>query len=354
MTTTPLPAARGAASADPNVGEALAVIRHVGVWPELAAPMEDAVARWLASKRSPHTRRAYAADLRLFAWWITEQGETLTTATASHVETWATVMLATGASSATVARRQAAVSSFYTWAGKVDRPLAGRPNPAAPEAIDRVRQSSTSTPALTLDQAAALLGAADRSRHAARDTALVALMLSSGARVAEICAADIDDVTSQQGGCQLQIKAGKGRKARTVTIDPAICDYTDDEGRTTGPLLLSNAGGRLTPDQVANILTRLQRAARIWASDVPASESTTGRASARLDDMITPHVMRASFATLAHEAGAAVDWIQAQMGHSSPVQTQDYIRRTRNLRDGAAMVAAVMATIANARDKVPA
>lgn len=287
----------------------------------------QAVAGWLLSKRSAHTRKAYGRDLATFLSWCHGLGERLATVTPGMVEAWCTWQLEADAATASVARRVSAVSSFYQWATKAGRLYEGRANPASAELIDRVKASSVHTPALTMAEVQLLLGAARHSRyHPDRDLALVLLLVSTGLRVSEMIAADFDNVSYDSGVRMLVVEQGKGRRTRTVALDPYVYDLLTKTGRDTGPLVVSNDGERLTERRASRILARLGRAAGI-------------------NTFITPHVLRATYITIGSELGARVEDLQANVGHGDPRQTQAYIRRSRSAQQQGALASQVVAAV---------
>jgi len=81
-----------------------------------------------------------------------------------------------------------------------------------------VRASSVHTPALTLAETQDLIAAARAATYSDRDLAIVLLLVSTGLRVSELCAADLEDVSNDSGTFMLRIRAGKGRKTRSVAF----------------------------------------------------------------------------------------------------------------------------------------
>ena len=135
-----------------------------------ADPVTLLVLGWLAAKRSENTRTAYARDIgitlqrrasRAPAWlaWCQEQGvHPVTGVTGLHVARYARQLDAAGLSPASAARKLAAVSGWYAWLAQRGHIAA---SPAAGIARPRADAGSSPTPALTRDQALALVHAAD-------------------------------------------------------------------------------------------------------------------------------------------------------------------------------------------------
>ncbi|TFH40150.1 MAG: tyrosine recombinase XerD [Chrysiogenales bacterium] len=148
-----------------------------------------------------------------------------------------------------------------------------------------------------------------------RDRAILESFYSTGARVAELCAADIRDVDFRN----LRLKVtGKGSAERIVFLTEgtrlAIQRYLDERrrkfGSLTDPLYVNNRGGRITPRGVYDIVIKRTRAAGL-----------TGR--------ISPHALRHSFATELLNRGADIRAVQEMLGHKHLSTTQVYTHTTK-------------------------
>jgi hypothetical protein len=82
----------------------------------LGGPDELLAAAWLASLRSPRTRRAYAGDLAGWLAWLAVRGASVLDAGRMHADLWVAAQKDQGAEASTVRRRLAALSSFYATA----------------------------------------------------------------------------------------------------------------------------------------------------------------------------------------------------------------------------------------------
>jgi len=283
---------------------------------------EMAIRSWLAALQSDNTRSAYRRDLAKFGEWVAGHGATLSDVTATAVEVWASELLKREATS-TVARRMAAVSSYYSYVTKPGRYMEGRSNPASAEMIKRVKPSTKPAPALTAIEAAALVAASRESAWAPRDEALVMLLATTGLRVSELCAASVGDVAKNRGHQVLSV-TGKANRVRSVPVDPTVAALIGLDRASTEPLIVNNRQGRLNRHQVSRILIRLQGAANI-------------------ETKITPHVLRSTCVTEALAAGAPLWAVQDLAGHADPRTTRGYQRRGQSVAEGAAMVAGLAA-----------
>ncbi len=151
-----------------------------------------------------------------------------------------------------------------------------------------------------------------------RDAALLELLYGTGARVSEICALDVDEVTAmladEQAGLRL---IGKGNKERVVPVGSyareAVSAYLtrarpELAGRRRGghaALLLNQRGQRLSRQSA-------------WAAIQRAA------AAAGITEHISPHTLRHCFATHLLDGGADVRVVQELLGHASVATTQIY------------------------------
>ncbi len=268
---------------------------------------EALAAGWLLGFGNPHTRGAYARDLRQWAEWCDGFGVELLDVGRAHLEAWARVLEEAGRAPATVARKLAAVAGFYAYAaeeGAIAR------NPAAHVRRPRVGDDS---PTLGLDreEARRLLDVA--AEAGPRDRALVALLLYNGLRVSEACSADAGDLDTERGHRVLRVTRKRGRR-EAVPLAPPTVEALDAylAGRSSGPLLEANDGGRLDRHDAGRIVRRLTRAAGI------------GKA-------ITPHSLRHTAVTLALDAGVPLRDVQDLAGHADPRTTRRYDRARQSL-----------------------
>lgn len=181
---------------------------------------------------------------------------------------------------------------------------------------------------LTPDEVAALVRAVDPGTPwGRRDRAILALLYSSGMRVAELCSLDRRQVRGEALGTtdllELTI-VGKGRRPRLVFLDQTaqrlLADYLATRDDDYPALFRPYRGkirpdGRLTPRMIQTAITTYARAAG-------------------LPTMPTPHTLRHSFAIHALQGGADTRVVQAFLGHASLATTQRYTRITdRFLRE---------------------
>lgn len=153
------------------------------------------------------------------------------------------------------------------------------------------------------------------SHSAARNRAIIEVLIATGIRVSELCSLDIDSLDI--AGRALRV-AGKGDKERVVQLEnehtlAALKNYiafrighaADGEKA----LFLNRSGRRMSDRAVREMLNRLAQ-------------------EAGLTTHITPHMFRHTFATLLLEGDVDIRYIQKLLGHSSISTTEIYVHVT--------------------------
>jgi len=269
---------------------------------------DDWLGAWTAHLRaerhvSPHTLRAYVADVRGFLAAVATSPDAVD---ATTVRRW--LRGVDGAlDRASIGRKLAALRGFFRFAVETGR---RRTDPTLGIATPKTKKALPAH--LTLDEIDRLLVTppAD-SVLGLRDRAFLELLYSAGLRVSELTGLDWDRVDLDAGCVRV---LGKGRKERVVPVGrPAVRALEAyraacaDAGRpnVAGAVFRNARGGRLTSRSVARLVAR-------W---VPRSGSHT---------KATPHALRHTFATHLLGAGADLRAIQELLGHASLSTTQRY------------------------------
>ncbi|HEY3958704.1 MAG TPA: tyrosine-type recombinase/integrase [Streptosporangiaceae bacterium] len=293
--------------------------------PAFAGPAGGVLARlvaaWLLAAGSAHTRRAYQLDLSQWAGWLASCDVALFSAARGHVDAWSEQLQREGLAPATIARKIAAVSSFYAYA--VDEGAAGR-NPAARARRPAIDPDHSDTEALDLAEARTLISAAEADPNP-RSAAIVRLALEAGLRESELAAARIEDLGAERGHRTITVTRKGGRRQR-LALPPATAHAVDlaTGGRTSGPVIATATGRPMAASEIYRTVVRLARRAGITKK-------------------ITPHTLRHAYATIARDAGAALEDVQDDLGHRDPRTTRRYDRsRYRLDRSAAYKVAAAL------------
>ena len=160
-------------------------------------------------------------------------------------------------------------------------------------------------------------------RPGTRPFALVAFY--AGARIGEIVALDVDDVALSARKGALRI-LGKGERVREVPVHPklrtVLAGWLDERPNWPGAKNTAVPGAKNTAALFLN-----QRGGRL--SVKAAHDVITGIATrAGLDDQITAHVLRHTFATTLVRGGTDLVIVAELLGHARLETTRGYTRPT--------------------------
>lgn len=266
----------------------------------------------LDRRRSPHTARAYVATAhRLLHFLCQHRGQPLQPADLLAIEAvelraYLARRRAEGLGSSSAAREMSAVRAFLRFAAEqLGQPLA-LPRVAAPKRPRTLPRPAAPADAVALAQETGAL--ATQPWIAARDTALLLLLYGAGLRIAEGLALTGGD---HPLGPTIRV-TGKRGKTRVVPVLPAVSEAVADYVRLCpwpitrdAPLFRGAKGGPLSPDVVRRAVASARRVLG-------------------LDDRITPHALRHSFATHLLAGGADLRTLQELLGHASLSSTQVY------------------------------
>ncbi len=270
------------------------------------------------SSCAENTRRAYVNDLTGLCEYLELQGLALLDATLLDLRGYLARQVDAGATSATLARKGAAVRAFYGWAVETQEishnPALRLHTPSPHNSLPQV---------LSTQQASRLLDCAKQFAQGPESTpgdirlwAVAELMYSSGVRVGEVAALDLSDFSPLTGFVQV---TGKGNKQRSVPVsEPALLAVADwiERGRPvlvsashpTAALFLGQRGGR-------------------WNERDMRAKIHTLASKAHVPDL-APHALRHSAATHLLEGGSDLRTVQEILGHSSLQTTQRYTHVT--------------------------
>jgi integrase/recombinase XerD len=175
---------------------------------------------------------------------------------------------------------------------------------------------------LTPAQVEALLAAPDVTTPVGlRDRAVLEVMYATGLRASELTGLTSEGLDLELGIVRVLGKGGKerlvplGREARRWVKRYAAearegFSQARAGGRPSPILFLSRRGGRLTPTGLWGLVRRHAVAAGV-------------------EKLLTPHVLRHSFASHLLERGADLRALQAMLGHADISTTQIYTHVTR-------------------------
>ena len=256
------------------------------------------------------TRRAYGVDLAQLALWGTAGGVEPDRVDYPVLRRYAAQLAHRGAGPRTVARKLAAIRSFYKSMVELGEMTANPadllPAPKQPQRLPRTMKAE--------DVAALLNKIPATTPLDMRDRALFELAYGCGLRAEELVDLNLQSIDFDAETVRVE---GKGGKTRFVPAgEPALRSVTRylERGRPAlasadeePALLLSKSGRRLSTSDV-------RRRLKVWARHA----AHQGAAH--------PHALRHSFATHLLEGGADLRAIQELLGHSSISTTQVYTR----------------------------
>ena len=268
--------------------------------------------RHLAVERnaSPRTLKAYRQSLAAFRALNTKPWKQCTT---DDFRDYLFAIMKRGQARSYVRLQFSALRAFYKFLADRKRL---RVDPLRPLQLPKVEKKLPLV--LTRQQVEELLATPSKipKQRAApewmplRDIAIMELFYSSGLRLSELAALDVDDVDLYTESVRV---FGKGRKERVCPIGApaleAIQKYRSAANVHSRALFINKSRKRMSPRSTWLILKRYLR-----HTSIPIS--------------ISPHKLRHSFATHMLDRGADLRSVQALLGHASLSTTQIYTHVT--------------------------
>lgn len=212
----------------------------------------------------------------------------------------------------TVLSHYSVLRCFFNWA---QREYQLTSNPIG--AVDRPLTPTLLPKSLTAAQVDALLAAAAKTRKAARNKALLLLMLDTGARVGEACGVLKEHLDFES----LEVRLfGKDKRERQLPIGAATAAALRRyiEGRADGLpcVFVSHYGGK--PRQMS----------------VRVAQSLFKRLTKAVGFHVNPHLLRSTFGSMWIVKGGDEESLRQMMGHTTYAMTQRYVRlRVKDLHN---------------------
>jgi integrase/recombinase XerC len=264
----------------------------------------ESVAQYLDTLSSARTRVRYAAAFDEFAeWYQGTYGEvpTVSEITALELREWRAYLLNVRRLMATSINLR--LSALKMLLRSQDRELH----------VEGVRVTPRPVAVVTARQFGKLLGVLEgKTLLARRDMAIAQLMYGAGLRVGEVVELRLADVEIRDKSGRVLIRQGKGLKERTVPVGVevrrALRDYLE-----------------LRPAGATEVLFVSRTGKPIHARDVERAIAEAAR-QAGLEQEVTPHTLRHSFATrFVQTHGGDVASLAAILGHQHVVTTTRYL-----------------------------
>ena len=276
--------------------------------------MKDKVENFLSfitlkKKYSNNTVAAYRNDLSQFVSFAQERSVDWRTADRDFIADYTSYLKGHKYASSTVARKIAAIKSFFHFLvsqGELKN------DPTATLDSPRVHKRLPKT--ISRNDVERLLNEPAKSVTAKsrRDKAFLELLYATGMRVTELVSLNLDDINLASGTVRCMSKSGK---ERTIPINSRAVQALEEylhQGRAQllrdvdeRALFLNHRGQRLTRQGLWLIIKGYVRAVG-------------------LDQGITPHTLRHSFATHLLNEGADLHHVQELLGHANISTTQVY------------------------------
>lgn len=292
----------------------------------------------IAGELSSTSKRVYASDAKHFAHWMLQQSLTPSTFTRSHMIAYrsyldtATYTLQTKKGKVTRAYSRPTKQRMFSVATSImkEQHANGLIKVDVTARIDgfKVNGETTHT-ALSKQQSKEMVGDIDTSTLAGkRDDAIIQMLLKTGIRRAEIVALNRYDLKMMDGHNVAVVEHGKGEKKRIIKLRPEVLKAINSylavlpAADKDAPLFVSIRRGdhptmkRLTGEAIEDIVKK-------HAPELPNNIK------------LTPHGLRATYATIALESGASLEQVQYSLGHSDPRTTERYQKRKLNLDNNA-------------------
>jgi site-specific recombinase XerD len=276
-------------------------------WPELQNGYLDHIARLGFSQFTLEKHRGLLTEL--VAWSLENGRRDPRAMTRVDVLAFLASIIRPGWKPQTRNERLGVLKRFFLWATLEEKLFA---SPAREIEYAQVPESLVDY--LRQDELVRLLDSCNTAQATGvRDRAILELLYSTGIRLGELCALNLDDVDRDAGIVSIwQGKGGKDRKVPIGRIALAVLDrYVNSVRRPAvlgdNALFLGEKGHRLARPVVEQMIQR--------------RAETVG-----LKKRVYPHLLRHTCAVHLLEGGADIRYIQALLGHASLRTTQRYTR----------------------------
>lgn len=260
---------------------------------------------------SENTKISYKSDLMAYKAFLNQK----------HINTWDKVkkenikdyfMYLTNEkeTSTTLARKLTAIKTFHKYLVKENRIQVD-----VSENIERPKLRKKLPQVMSIEEIAKLLDIQIHNEFDSRNKAMLELLYATGIRVSELIHLTLHSIDLEN--CVIRL-IGKGNKERIVPIGEYTMVYLKEylkvrhkllKNTTTEYLFLNNHGKGMTRQGFFKILKKLLK-------------------EKGLNENISPHTLRHSFATHLLNYGADLRSIQLMLGHSDIATTKIYTHIT--------------------------
>jgi site-specific recombinase XerD len=287
---------------------------------QIEEAMERFIQQLQANGRSAHTAKQASRHVRSFASWLRDKkGGTRIEDITHEIVAEFFASIGTRNEKTGVARMVTTQNihrgSLKNFLGFLHR--AGYSGSDLGRLIQRARCSPLRPRGLSEDEQRKLLGALVSTPE--RDRVLVLMLLGAGLRIGAALALDIEDLDLERG--ELTVRAGKGGQGDRFPIGPGLRRELAGlvSGRSSGPVFVGRAGGRMTRRHAARRFRAVLDLARICRA-------------------ASLHTLRHTFAEGVLARTGSVFAVKEALGHKSILSSMVYLEGQREAVRRAAMV----------------
>ena len=270
-------------------------------------------AAWAERGLSENTLNSYRYDLLQLASHLQNLGRTFEAARREDLLRFLASQVQSGRSPRSLSRYLSGFRQFYQWLLRE-----GRISEDPSALIESPKLGRGLPKALSEQQVEALLEAPDTATPLGlRDRTMLELMYATGLRVSELVGLEISNINLNQGVIRV---TGKGDKERLVPLGEEAISWLQDYIAQSRPELLKGADCRavfVTARRAGMTRQAFWHSIRKYALQ------------AGIEQSVSPHMLRHSFATHLLNHGADLRVVQLLLGHSDLSTTQIYTHIAR-------------------------
>jgi integrase/recombinase XerD len=261
---------------------------------------------------SRNTLGAYRTDLLQFGDYLAERGLEASDVTAGQMADYA-ANLSSGEpderlASSTIHRKTAALRSFYKHLRReeliIDDPTAGMASPRRSKKLPNVLNQAEVSKLLSSPRG--------DTPQTYRDRAILEVMYACGLRASEVVGLEMTDIDTHEGMLRAR---GKGNKERIVPLGRQAIRAVEQYLGTARPKLVKDR-----PEKALFVNFRGAALTRQGLYKIVQGHART----AGLDERMSPHTLRHSFATHLLAGGCDLRSVQEMLGHADVATTQMY------------------------------
>ena len=287
-------------------------------------PLAQAYLDQLAQQRrvSPHTLAAYQRDLQtllrltdVLPQSTDQSGVALEKLQGQHLRRFIAQLHGQGVSGRSLGRVLSGWRGFYAWLGRNGQiahdPCAGIRPPRGAKRLPGTLSPDETTRLLAVNTPQVDSGGRRGGDLSLRDHAILELFYSSGLRLAELAALNLDCLIDLRSG-DVRV-TGKRNKMRIVPVGV--------KARNAVESWLESRLRLAAPDEVALFVST--RGTRLSMRAIQSRLAVRGQASG-VPHRIHPHLLRHSFASHVLQSSGDLRAVQEMLGHASIASTQIY------------------------------